>query len=180
MMSQPTKNELRSAADLREAFDRGFASAIHQDDTVWDDFLIVCLDGIAHALPLDALMGLQPLDWITPIPGPAPELLGITGYKGAILPVYDLRALLACPTSQAPRWLVVTKVPCVALAFDAFDRHVRCPRQAMAEQSGDANGHRHIRARLTTGSSSWPVVKMSSVLDTIQNMALSCAHQQER
>jgi len=33
-----------------------------------------------------------------------PELLGIMGFRGAMVPVYDLRALCGYAAGAAPRW----------------------------------------------------------------------------
>ncbi|HEY8943537.1 MAG TPA: chemotaxis protein CheW, partial [Polyangiaceae bacterium] len=78
-----------------------------------------------YALRLTEVAGLFTSRRITRLPGPLPELLGLAGFRGVIVPVYDLPRLLgygALPS--APGALVLTDTsPAVALAFEATPEH---------------------------------------------------------
>jgi purine-binding chemotaxis protein CheW len=67
---------------------------------------------------------------IVPVPSPLPELLGLAGFRGSVVPVYDLRLLLGHPQSEPPRWLVLAAGPeVVALAFEGFEGQLRVARE---------------------------------------------------
>ena len=168
-----------SAEQLRAAFDQSFARAMVADATRWLDFLQIRLDDHVHVLALDEVACLQPLGWVTPIPGPLPALMGVIGHKGDIVPVYDLRIVLGHSASLAPRWMVVSRQPSLALAFDAFDKHVRYPDEAVARPTGGVVASGHIHAHLQAGGQNWPIVSLSSVGNSIQYAARQCAQQQE-
>jgi purine-binding chemotaxis protein CheW len=168
-----------SAEQLREVFDQSFTRAVAPDTTRWQDFLQIRLDGQVHVLALDEVASLQPLSWVTPIPGPLPALIGLIGHKGEIVPIYDLRTVLGHSASVAPRWMVVSRQADVALAFDAFDKHLRCPAEAVAQPGGNQAPGDHIRTHLQVGGQNWPIVSLVSVGHSIQEAARQCAQQQE-
>lgn len=179
MDDRPTTSS-RSATQLRLAFDRGFTQVIQPDTTVWDDYLLIRLNGAAHALRLGDVSRVQLVPWVTPIPGPVDALMGVAGLAGSITPVYDLRTLMmGHGAPQAPHWMVVTRAEPLALAFDTFDRHVRCPREAVAPYAGGGT-RLHVQAHLQTPDETWPIVDMASVLAQIKSVARQCAQQQER
>lgn len=178
-MDERQTGSSRNAAQLRLAFDRGFAQAIQPDTTVWEDYLLIRLHGVSHALRLSDVNRVQRVPWVTPIPGPVDALIGVAGLAGCITPVYDLRVLLGHAGAQAPHWMVVTRAEPLALAFDAFERHVRCPREAVAPHAGGGT-RLHVQAHLQTPGETWPIVDVASVLDQIKSVARQCAQQQER
>lgn len=170
---------LVSAEQLREVFDQSFTRAVGTSAARWQDFLQIRLDGHVHVLLLDEVSCLQPLNWMTPIPGPLPALIGIIGHKGEILPLYDLRILLGRSATVAPRWMVVSRQTNVALAFDAFDKHLRHPDEAVAQPAGAQAAGDHIRTHLQADGQNWPIVSLVSVGNSIEQAARQCAQQQE-
>ena len=95
------------AAELRSAFDGGFAEPIVLDATVKADLLAIRVGAEACALRLNEISGLLVDKKITRVPGGAPALLGIAGFRGAIMPVFNLQSLLGRSTAATPRWLVI-------------------------------------------------------------------------
>ena len=168
-----------TAEQLREAFDQSFTRAVTSDATRWLDFLQIRLDGRVHVLALDEVSCLQPLSWVTPIPGPLPALMGVIGHKGDIVPVYDLRIVLGYAPTLVPRWMVISRHFNLALAFDAFDKHVRYTDRAVARPTGGVAASDHIQMHLQVESQNWPVVGLASVGNSIQYAARQCAQQQE-
>jgi chemotaxis signal transduction protein len=115
------------------------------------ELLAVRAGGTAYAIRLTAVSGLFADRTVTPLPGPVPELLGVAAFRGAVVAVYDLGALLghavgagrsgvgggqtrqSGTVTAQPRWLVLdTGTPPVGLAFDELDGHVRAPARAIA------------------------------------------------
>src|SRR5215218_10100104 len=85
------------AAELREAFDRSFAQLATSEADVVESLLGIRIGTDPYGLRLGELSGLFADKKITRLPSPVSELLGIAGFRGAVLPVYDLGMLLGCP-----------------------------------------------------------------------------------
>ena len=114
-------------AELRRAFDESFAVAPPERVTSWEDLLSVRIGGDPYALRVRDISGFMASGRIVPLPSRLPELLGMAGVKGALVPVFSLEALLGYVRPvEAPRWLALTgKVETVALAFGEFEGHLR-------------------------------------------------------
>jgi chemotaxis signal transduction protein len=112
------------AAELRDAFDRSFTQAPSPEAGAVENLLAIRLGANPYALRLSDVSGLFADKNTTWLPSPVPELLGMAGIRGTVLPVYDLGMLLGCPRAAAPRWLVVAAGAPVALAFEAFDGYM--------------------------------------------------------
>ena len=167
------------AAELRRNFDRSFAEPPRNRQAASLDLLAIRLGGEPYALHLAAVSGLFAGKKFTRLPQAAPEFLGIAGFRGSIVPVYDLRVLLGCAGGEAPRWLVVTANSPVGLAFDGFDGHLRLPQEGIAQQDRSDAERLHVRelARVAgAGSASQggllrPIVDVASILVTIRRIA---------
>jgi hypothetical protein len=153
-----------TAAQLRQAFDASFAEPLREATVPPEAFLAIRVDADPHALRLADVASLLPLDAVTPLPSPLPELLGVIGHRGAVLPVYDLRTLLGYPGAAAPRWCVVLAAAPLALAFDGFDGHLRVPRQ-----------HGERLDVLQLDGQVRPVVPTAALLATLTAAAQRCA-----
>ncbi len=85
------------AAELRDAFDRVFAEAHPPAPPPSEDLLAIRIASEPYALRLTEIAGLFADRKITPVAGRVSALLGIAGFRGLIVPVYDLQVLLGCP-----------------------------------------------------------------------------------
>jgi purine-binding chemotaxis protein CheW len=167
-----------NAAEMRQAFDRAFAEAPRGETTLFDEFLAIRLGADPHAVALADIARLLPRKAVTRLPSRTHELLGVAGIAGAIIPVYDLRALLGYPTTEAPRWMVIAAALPVALAFDGFDGQFRHPRDIDAPATA-AEASRP-REALRIANTSLPVIPVASILATIKSLARNGASQKER
>ena len=104
---------------------------------------------------------------IRPLPSPIPELLGIVGLRGAILPVYDLARLLGYPAASGARWLAVLAAAPVGLAFAAFDGYLVRPGGSIAFEAAHGDS-RHVRVVARAADFVRPVISLASVLDAIR------------
>ena len=126
---------------LRREFDRSFSEPARRHDADHVELLAVRAGGRPYALRLAQTSGLYPDRPVTALPGPVGALLGVAGFGGAIVPVYDLAALLGHPVAERPRWLVLaTGSPPLALAFHALDGHVRIPADVIVTEAGERPG----------------------------------------
>lgn len=104
---------------------------------------------------------------ITRLPTPVPELLGLCAIRGAIVPVYDLAALLGGHVQRrhAPRWIMLAQHrELIALAFDALDAQLIVPASEIA---AGGNGDGGDGAVLVQGVLR-PLLRIASVLELIE------------
>ncbi len=159
------------AAELRRAFDLSFAEAPAERLQALDDLLAIRVGAAPYALRLSEVAGLAVDRRITPLPSAVPELLGLAGLRGAIVPVYDLAALLGSAAAAAPRWLAFAAGAGVALSFDAFERHLRLGREAVVP-AGEADARRgHVREVLRAEGGARPIVHLASIVESIRRRA---------
>jgi chemotaxis signal transduction protein len=133
------------AESMRRAFDRGFAQPRETASRVTEDLLAIRVAGDPYAILLSDVAGLHADKRVSPVPTSARALLGIAGFRGAIVPVYDLRLLLGYPSGPAPRWIVVAASKPVAFAFDGLDGHRRLAREAITDDAPDDAPSAYLR-----------------------------------
>ena len=160
-------NSLERAAAMRREFDRAFAVPIERDETVREKFLATCTGGRPCAIRLSAIAGLYAGKKITPVPGGHAALRGIAGFRGALLPVYDLPRLLGVPAASDLRWLVIARTAPIALAFERFDAQLIAPPTAILTQVARSDLANFVRGFLRLPDFSGPILHLPSVLDAI-------------
>jgi purine-binding chemotaxis protein CheW len=150
---------------LREAFDRSFAQLPALEAVRTEDLLAIRVAGNPYALRVTEIAGLFADKVVVPVPSAVPELLGVSGLRGAIVPVYDLAALLGYSVHAATRWLVLarSREP-VALAFDTFEAQLALSPQDVVSAAGDRP---HMRGAVRAAGSLRPIAHLPSVLDEI-------------
>lgn len=130
---------------LRGEFDRSFAEPARSHDAEYAELLAVRAGGRPYVLRLSQAAGLHSDRPVTPLPGPLPALLGLAGFGGQIVPVYDLAALLGHPIPERPRWLVLAAgTPPLAIAFHELDGHVRVDSAEIVGALDGAQGGREV------------------------------------
>jgi chemotaxis signal transduction protein len=158
-----------SALQLRRAFDQSFSEAESVDARPLADFLAIRLGNEPYAIRLAHVARLVVRIPITPLRTAVPHLLGIVGIRASTVPVYDLRAILGCSTLVAPEWMVIVAAIPIALAFDAFDGHLRLSPDAIAPRNGNGSSWEHARDVVRTGDQRRPLVNVLSVVDQIKH-----------
>jgi purine-binding chemotaxis protein CheW len=150
---------------LREAFDRAFAEppAVERRESL--DLLSIRLGGDPFALRLAETAGLFSDRKITPVPTPLRELRGVAGVRGALVPVYDLAAVMGYPPTTTARWLVIAREAPVAFAFDIFEGQLRIDSSGLIAH--EASGREHVRQVARAADLSRPVVDLPSVIAAI-------------
>jgi purine-binding chemotaxis protein CheW len=156
-------------AELRDAFDSAFARTplLAADDH--EDLLAIRVGGNSYAVRLSEVSGLYADKLITALPGVSRTLLGIAGFRGAIVAVYDLRTLLGDVGSGSCRWLVLAASDStIGFAFDQFEGHLQVPRNAVASEGGMEFARVHTREAVTVADNVRPILQISTLLDTIK------------
>ncbi|MCU1383166.1 MAG: putative chemotaxis signal transduction protein CheW [Acidobacteria bacterium] len=155
------------AVALRREFDQSFTRAPSGAAAALVDLLAVGLGGDEYVLRLTDVSGLFTNKTVTWLPSAVAALLGIAGFRGTVLPVYDLGMLLGKPKTAAPRWLAVAAAAPVAFAFEAFHGFLRERPEAIVSEAREGSG-RHIREMLLHEVTR-PIVDLPSVLDVLVN-----------
>jgi purine-binding chemotaxis protein CheW len=170
-----------TASELRRAFDRSFSTVRRAQTARLEDFLAVRLGRDSYAIRLAEISGLVSDKAITLLPGRLPAFIGIAGFRGAIVPVFDLALLLGCPMADKPRWLVTAAREPVAFAFAGFEGHLRLSPDAIARQEEAGDRLRpYVRETARTPERTRSIVDMASVVEAIQRQVPVNPVQKER
>ncbi len=168
-MSEPVHGGAPADA-LRAEFDAAFARPVRAPDGDTVALLAIRVAGAPMAVRVLEIAGLMQVRPIVPVPGRRAELLGVSGVRGALVPVYSLARLLGRADEGPPRWLLLVATARgerVALAVAAFERHLVRPagdlRPATAPGAGEAHAHELLVAEGLTR----PVLSIPSLLRTI-------------
>jgi purine-binding chemotaxis protein CheW len=166
------------AALLRRDFDRSFAEAPREQPMSSIDLLAIGVCGDPYALRLSAVAGLFAGKKVTRLPGAAPELLGIVGFRGSVVPVYDLRVLLGYPAGDVPRWLLVAAASPAALGFDALEGYLQVPGERIAQSRQDeaTRPHVHEVARVADSGTQAGVALLRPLVDPASIVAAIRQH----
>jgi chemotaxis signal transduction protein len=148
---------------LRDDFDRSFAEPARSHDAEHVELLAIRAGDRPYALGLSQTSGLHPDRPVTPLPGPQPALLGLAGFAGTAVPVYDLAALLGHPVATRPRWLVLAAgSPPLALAFHDLDGHVRVPAAAVVPEAPVEGRRGIVSGMVTLAGGARPIVDVTA------------------
>jgi chemotaxis signal transduction protein len=157
-------------AALRRDFDRSFTEPVRRHDVEHAGLLAIRAGGRPYALRLSQTSGLYPDRPVTPLPGPLPALLGVAGFGGGIVPVYDLAALLGHPVPERPRWLVLAAgAPPLALAFHELDGHLQVPADSIVTDNRPGAGVLRGMVALPGGSRS--IVDLPATRTAVHRLA---------
>ncbi|MEV4350880.1 chemotaxis protein CheW [Actinoplanes sp. NPDC049596] len=155
-------------AELREDFDRSFADPVRSHDNEHVELLSIRAGGRPYAIRLSQTSGLHPDRPVTPLPGPQPALLGLVGFAGQVVPVYDLAAILGHPVAERPRWLVLAGgSPPLGLAFHELDGHVRVANADIVQEGGDSGAAGSIRGMVALPGGVRPIVDVFATRTTV-------------
>ncbi|MBU2664244.1 chemotaxis protein CheW [Actinoplanes bogorensis] len=160
---------------LRTDFDQSFAEPARSHDEEHLELLTIRAGGRPYAIRLSQTSGVHPDRPVTPLPGPQPALLGLAGFAGAVVPVYDLAALLGHPVAEVPRWLVLAAgTPPLGLAFHDLDGHVRSATSDIIRESGDEAGDRRrgsLRGLVDLPGGSRPIIDIPATRAMVHALA---------
>lgn len=115
-----------------------------------------------YALPVEDVRSIVDMEGIAPVLGAPASVLGLRALDGALLPVFDLAALLGV-TGAAPRRIVVAAGEAdVGLAVDAV------LDVAELSQLDDAPGSEHVRGTVLLDGVLVGVIDLGSLLGGLE------------
>jgi chemotaxis signal transduction protein len=161
--------------ELRTEFDSSFADPVRPHDEDHVELLAIRAGGRPYALRLSQTSGLYPDRPVTALPGPLPSLLGVAGFGGGILPVYDLAALLGHPAGERPRWLLLAAgTPPLAFAFGDLDGHVRVAAATILTEGHQGTGC--LRGMVPLPGGTRPIVDVAAARAAVHRLT---GHEEE-
>ena len=125
--------EGNKAAQLRQAFDRTFALPPALVSPEVEDLLTIRVAGDPYAIRLLDIAEIFTGRIVVSVPAVTPDLLGLAGIHGGIVPVFSLSSILGyVPDPGSPRWMILcgSEEP-IALAFSDFEGYLRLPMSAL-------------------------------------------------
>jgi purine-binding chemotaxis protein CheW len=156
----------RQAVALQKAFDGAFAEPLRPRQSGGTDLLAVRLGGERWTIPLTSISGLHSDKKITPLPGITPGLLGLAGFRGVLVPVYDLAARIGLAPVTSPRWMVLAAARPIAFAFAELDGHLRSEAGGIVPL-GAQGGPAWTAGFVELGGEKRPVLHLPAILDLI-------------
>lgn len=158
-------------AELRRAFDDSFAVTPPSGTEETEDLLCLRIRGDRYALRVREMAGVAPAGRVVPLPSRIPELLGVTGHRGSLVPVYSLAGLLGYELGrETPRWLaLVGDHDPLALALGELEGFQRIPRGDLHLPGREPGKHVDQFAR--SGSILRAILKVASIVAVVKEGA---------
>jgi len=180
-MSGESMNLAARIAELRNAFDQAFAATPETETAAVENLVAVRLANDPFAIRISEISGLFADKTVVALPSSAPALLGVAGFRGFIVPVYSLPALLGYAVEGAVRWLVLAGGERrVGLAFDCFEGHLHVPKSAIAADEKGERQRRFVKEIIRAPDGARPLVHVASVIEAIEAQGSDSNSQREQ
>lgn len=162
------------SAKLRQAFDHSFALPPSQTSQEVEDLLTIRVAGDPYAILLRDIAGMVTGRRVVPVPAVTPDLLGLVGIRGGIVPVFDLASILGYGTAPgSPRWMILcgAEEP-IALAFSDFEGYLRLPMSSLHADENLPGTRQHVKyvnQVANTQGGVRAVISIPLIVETIRN-----------
>lgn len=154
----------RRLDELRRSFDAAFAEAPATTAEQRIALLSIRVGGDPAAIRVLDTLELLEVDRIVAVPSRRPELLGLIGLRGAVVPVYSLARLTGRAEGDPPRWAVLAgSADRIALAFTSFERHVRVAPADVHPVGAIADRSAHVAGAVEIDGVSRPILDVASI-----------------
>ncbi len=156
---------------LRQDFDQVFAAPYAVQAEEHESLITLRMGGDRYALSVREITSVAVAGKLVALPSRSPGLLGLTGIRGAVVPVYSLSVLLGYPkAAETVRWLALcgAKEP-LAFALGDFEGYVRVPNSAF--HAPDREARKHVHRFAQAGEVIRAIVNVSSLISEIQAKA---------
>lgn len=162
---------VQTVSELRNAFDRSYSLPPSSPETEQiENMLAVRLSGNPYAIRVTEITGLANNRKSVAIPSPIPELLGVAGIRGSLIPVYSLAALLGYTRDMGPaRWLALCGTDDeVGLGFSDMEGYIRVPVAQVYAASQENMTREYVKDVARVGGLVRPVISIASLVEMIQ------------
>jgi chemotaxis signal transduction protein len=149
---------------LRHHFDHAFTVPVAGQAAPQVKVLSIGIRGRPFSLALQELRGVHRCPKLTALPSRMPEMIGIAGIRGVLIPVYDLGALIGLPARSEHAWIALAANQGVGFAFDEYQSHSTLDAALFARATPDASGLLSIPESDAGGR---PIVNISALVELI-------------
>ncbi|HWZ42129.1 MAG TPA: chemotaxis protein CheW [Candidatus Saccharimonadales bacterium] len=160
-----------TAAALRAAFDRTYALPSQtQQTSKTEDLLAIRLAGAPYALRVREIAGLANHRRPVALPSGIPELLGVAGLRGELVPVYSLAALLdGHRGTEEVRWLALCRAEDpIGLAFADFEGYLQVPLAEIYAANHDHLAHPSVYEVTRSAGVVRSVISIPAILEMVK------------
>lgn len=162
-------------AEIRRLFDKSFAIAPVEKGIAPKAMLAIAIEGEPFALRVREISGLAVSnETIVPVPSRVPELLGLTGIRGVVVPVFSLPRLLGFDSLHSKtHWLVFcgeVQTP-IALAFETMERLFEATDSKIFVRQEPVGHHPHVNATVSEGATLRGVISIPTLVEYIKTGA---------
>jgi chemotaxis signal transduction protein len=159
-------------AEMRRLFDESFALTPAGQVTEPEAMLAITIESEHFALRVREISGLAVSnEKIVPVPSRVPELLGLTGIRGVVVPVFSLPRLLGFNSLHGQtHWLVFcgeVQTP-IALAFETMERLFGASGSDIFVREEPIGPHRHVNATVCEGTTLRGVISIPTLVEYIK------------
>lgn len=171
-MTGGTAPRANPVADLRREFDNTFAAPQGGRSAARESLIALRVAGQPFAVRTLQITGVANRRRIVPVPTRVPGLLGIAALRGALLPVYDLAALLGLPAAgSAGAWLLLTSrdTP-VGFIFDEFEGRIEIEAACLFASDG-SGARKHACLMAEVGAAHRAVIDVPGLVAEIRQRA---------
>jgi chemotaxis signal transduction protein len=160
----------RRIAELRASFDNAFALPPETTAITSIGLLAIGVGTAGYAIRMTELSDVQAARKVVPLPGARPEMLGLAGIRGRLVPVYSLAALLGQAVTRAWTWLAIcgTEQP-IGLTFDELEGYVQASPADLVPAAGVEGSRSHVRELLRKDGRVAMVVSAASIVAMLRN-----------
>ena len=162
---------VKTVAEMRNAFDQTYALPLSASETAQSENLLVFrLAGDPYAIRTREIKGLASDRKIIALPTSIPELLGLAGIRGELVPVYSLAALLGyMRDANQPRWLALCgEEKPIGISFNHLDGYIRFPSAQICPSRQQITPQGLIQDVARTDDEVRSIVNIPSVMEAIR------------
>jgi chemotaxis signal transduction protein len=161
----------RRTAELRASFDNAFGLPPAETATASIGLLAIRVGAERYAIRMTELSDVQGARRVVPLPGARPEMLGLAGLRGRLVPVYSLAALLGHAVTQAWIWLAIcgTEHP-IGLTFDELEGYVQASPADLCPASEVEGSRSYVRELLRKDGAVTMVVSAASIVTMLRGV----------
>lgn len=161
----------KTVADLRNAFDQSYSLPPSSSGTEQiENLLAIRLAGNPCAIRVTEITGLANNRKTVALPSPIPELLGVAGIRGGLVPVYSLAALLGYARDMAQtRWLALCgNEDQAGLGFSDLEGYIRVPVAQVYAASHENVTREHVKDVARVDGMVRAVLSIPSLMEMIR------------
>lgn len=157
-------------ADLRRAFDGTFARPHAAAPQATERLLRLRVSTDPYAARLSEVASLSTVTTCLPLPSRSSDLLGMTVWRGALVPLFDLARLIGYAVSpRAPSWMiVVSSEKPIGLAFARFEGHADATRDQI-RPAARPEGHGFVNETAPIDDARLPLIDLKLMVTTVHS-----------